>query len=327
MIRRIPVILAAAFVLLAVGEGDRLSRAQRATLRAEDMRASPQRLIAGGIENLYRLSPRLLSGGQPEGDAGFAALKGLGVKTVISVDGAVPDLGRAKRFGLRYVHLPVGYDGISREQALRLIKAVQTLPHPVYIHCHHGKHRGPTAAGLCGMGTEQWSQQQALAWLSEAGTAPEYRGLFETIRTFTLPTERELEEASGAFAERAHVSTFVEAMVEIDGLWDRIKLCREAGFRSPRNHPDIDPPHEVLQLAEQFREALRSDHARQSNADFRTKLRAAERAASTLHASLASDRDVGSQSARTTAEAGFQQMTKTCTACHATFRDNSSPKN
>src|SRR4051812_43585744 len=50
--------------------------------------ALPERLKVVGIENVYRLSPRLYSGGQPEGRAGFSALKRLGIRTLISVDGA-----------------------------------------------------------------------------------------------------------------------------------------------------------------------------------------------------------------------------------------------
>src|SRR5215203_3182916 len=68
----------------------------------------PRKLDAPGIENLYRLTEGLYSGGQPEGEAGFAALKRLGVRTIISVDGARPDVETARRFGMRYVHLPVG---------------------------------------------------------------------------------------------------------------------------------------------------------------------------------------------------------------------------
>ena len=45
------------------------------------------------------------------------------MRTVISVDGARPDVVRAHSFGLRYVHLPIGYDGVPREQALRIARA------------------------------------------------------------------------------------------------------------------------------------------------------------------------------------------------------------
>ena len=109
-------------------------------------RAGPVPVEVERLHNVYRLSDRLYSGSGPEGDAGFSSLQTLGVKTVITVDGAAPDVARAERFGMRYVHVPVGYDGIPREEAWRLAKAARDLPGPVYVHCHHGMHRGPAAA-------------------------------------------------------------------------------------------------------------------------------------------------------------------------------------
>src|SRR5262249_41353434 len=138
----------------------------------------PERMATPGIENAFRLSARLYSGGEPQGEGAFQALKALGVKTVISVDGARPDVETAHRYGIRYVPLPVSYDGIPREQALRIVQAARTLPGPVFVHCHHGKHRGPAAAALCGLVMEGWTRGQALEWMNLAGTSPDYRGLF-----------------------------------------------------------------------------------------------------------------------------------------------------
>src|SRR4051794_32733608 len=76
--------------------------------------AAPAKVEAPGLHNVYRLTPGLYSGSSPEGDTGFRSLRRLGIHTVLSVDGARPDLERARRHGLRYVHLPVGYDGVPR---------------------------------------------------------------------------------------------------------------------------------------------------------------------------------------------------------------------
>src|SRR2546423_1384396 len=83
----------------------------------------PEKVEAKGLHNVYRLSETLYSGSSPEGDEGFASLQRLGVKTVISVDGARPDVERAHKYGLRYVHLPIGYDGVPEGQALRIARA------------------------------------------------------------------------------------------------------------------------------------------------------------------------------------------------------------
>src|SRR5262245_9667583 len=92
------------------------------TDQAKTPAAAPERLDIRGTENSFRVSPRIYSGGEPRGAEAFAALKKLGVKTVISVDGAAPDVEAARKVGIRYVHLPIGYDGIPREQSVRIIK-------------------------------------------------------------------------------------------------------------------------------------------------------------------------------------------------------------
>lgn len=89
-----------------------------------DRGLEPNALEAPGLHNVYRLDEKLLSGSSPEGELGFRSLQDLGVRTVLSVDGARPDVELARKYGLRYVHLPIGYDGITREQALRLSRAI-----------------------------------------------------------------------------------------------------------------------------------------------------------------------------------------------------------
>src|SRR5262245_42817749 len=107
--------------------------------------AKPEKLAVEHLPNAYRITDKVISGGLPEGDAAFQELADLGVKTVISVDGMKPDVETAKKHGLRYVHLPHGYDGVPSERVLELAKAVRELPGLIYIHCHHGKHRSPAA--------------------------------------------------------------------------------------------------------------------------------------------------------------------------------------
>ncbi|PYL00208.1 MAG: hypothetical protein DME19_05935, partial [Verrucomicrobia bacterium] len=156
-------------------------------LLAEDSPAKTNTLVSGapvgihaldakGIENFFQLSARIYSGSSPEGEPAFGALRARGIKTIISVDGAKPDVERARRYGIRYVHLPFGYDGVPTNRALTLLKAAQVLPGPIYVHCHHGVHRGPAAAAVICMGAEGWTPERAKAWLQLAGTATNYAG-------------------------------------------------------------------------------------------------------------------------------------------------------
>jgi len=283
--------------------------------------AAPERLPIPGIENTFRLSPRLFSGGDPHGVKALEAIKALGVRTIISVDGATPDVEAARKLGLRYVHLPIGYDGVPREQAVKLVQAVKMLPGPVYVHCHHGKHRGPAAAAVCGIATEGWSKEKALSWMKQAGTSPDYRGLFTSAREFVPPTAEELEQAGPELPERAKVPALVEMMVQVDKRWDHLKDVEKAGFKTPADQPDIDPPHEALQLVEMFRELVRLPEAKERGKDFLAAAEAAERHAKSLEDALRSFGDRPTAEARKAADSAFLAVGKSCTTCHARHRD------
>src|SRR5205807_10192310 len=145
---------------------------------------------------------KLLSGSGPEGAAGFRSLRELGVKTVISVDGMTPEVELARREGLRYVHLPIGYDGVPREQALRIARAVRDLPGPVYLHCHHGKHRGPAAAAVATLCLDaSCPVEAAVAFMKQAGTDPRYRGLYASPGKLRRPSRADLDRVAGDFPE------------------------------------------------------------------------------------------------------------------------------
>src|SRR3712207_3553770 len=65
-----------------------------------------------GLHNFLPVSSQVYCGGEPEGEEGFQTLARLGVTMIVSVDGARPKVALARKYGLRYVHIPIGYDGI-----------------------------------------------------------------------------------------------------------------------------------------------------------------------------------------------------------------------
>jgi protein tyrosine phosphatase (PTP) superfamily phosphohydrolase (DUF442 family) len=289
--------------------------------RPEQNRPDPAKVEALGLHNVYRITDRLYSGSSPDGVEGFRSLKQLGIKTVISVDGAEPDAAAARKFGLRYVHLPFGYDGIPREQVLRLARAVRDLPGPVYIHCHHGKHRGPAAAATIHLCLDdKCTVGQALAEMRRAGTDPHYTGLYAVPRTLVRPSAKDLDAVPIDFSEVAKVPDLAHRMVEIDAHWENLKLIQAAGWKTPSDHTDLDPPHEALQLAEQFHEAARLAPVKERPDEFRHWLSDAEKSARTLEISLRAGKD--SRAARQAgADQAFRKSATSCTQCHAKYRD------
>jgi len=274
------------------------------------------------IHNFYQVTPRLYSGSQPEGDAAFAELQKLGVKAIISVDGAIPDVEAAKAKGIRYIHLPIGYDDVPREQALLLAKAMNEVAGPVFVHCHHGKHRGPAAVGVCAIADGTWTNEQAVDWMNKAGTSKDYAGLFDSVGKFKKPEAATLAKVTGPLPEKAAVPPMAKAMVTVDERWERLLAARKVGFKNVPGHADIEPSHEALQLAELFREMARQADAQALGDDFTARLAQADAEAMELHTAIKAWKESRyPPQLLTVVEAKADVVAKSCKTCHVRHRN------
>lgn len=270
-----------------------------------------------GLHNVITVTAKLLSGSCPEGEAGFKSLHDLGVKTIISVDGAKPDVELARKAGLRYVHIPIGYDGVPREKALQLAKAVDTLPGLVYLHCHHGKHRSPAAAAAvrrCLDGS--CTAEVALGLLKLAGTDPNYKGLYADATAMKPATAEELAKASSEFPAIAAVGDLAKRMVEVDERCDRLKAIRKAGWVTPPGQADLEPAHEALLLREALQEAARLPASAKKASGYR-KL---------LDEAIIQVREIEEELRRSPRdgvklERSFKALSTGCVQCHQRYRD------
>jgi protein tyrosine phosphatase (PTP) superfamily phosphohydrolase (DUF442 family) len=80
--------------------------------------------------------------------------------------------------GMRYDHLPIGYDWMDKARTSEIARAVKKLPHPLYIHCHHGTHRSAEATGAVAVTLGLLTPTKAVEHLKVSGTAPNYTGLY-----------------------------------------------------------------------------------------------------------------------------------------------------
>lgn len=285
-------------------------------------KAMPEKVEAKHLPNPWRLHPRVISGGLPAGEAAFQELVDLGVKTVISVDGAKPDVGLAKRYGLRYVHLPHGYDGVPEQRVQELAKAVRDLPWPIYIHCHHGKHRSPAASMAACVAAGLLSPDGARDILKRVGTGEHYRGLYRSAESARPLDAAMLDALQVEFPEEAEVPPLAEAMVAIDEASERLRTMAAARWRAPAASPSLEPAHEALLLREHYTELLRTDAVRDQPEGFRELLSASEAAARQLEIGLAEWGRAGSPAPPpATVDRAWGAVAQSCVDCHRAYRD------
>lgn len=289
-----------------------------------------------GIHNVVAFADGFYSGSVPEGDAGFDSLVALGVKTVISVDGAIPELEKAKARGMRYVHLPIGYDGFDDARKGQLVRAVRDLAKPIYLHCHHGKHRSAGAAGTVGVSLGWITNDVAIARMKVSGTAEGYKGLWACTAKAAPMMAALIDAARADFPEVTKPDSMTAAMVTIDEVFDRLKLVEKNAWTVPADHPDLAPAADAGKIADLYRlldgdahlAALADDAAR---ADFRVKMAAGAGLASELETLLAgggpkatgaAESDEAAIAAhRKKLSAAMKQLGANCKDCHVKYRD------
>lgn len=313
MLRTIATFAAAALLAACAAQPPRAPAAPPPAL------AATYPVDAPGLHNVVAYGPGLWSGSLPEGDAGFATLRAWGVRTVISVDGAEPDLARAKAAGIRYVHLPVGYNGFDEARKIELARAVHDLPGPIYVHCHHGRHRSAGAAATVAVALGMLSTEQAVARMRVSGTAPGYKGLYACAAEAKPLGQAQLAAARADFPEVTRPDGFVAGMVAIDEEFEHLKLVERSGWSVPADHPDLVPASVAGALADHFR-LLRSDpRSRTQPEAFTQMLAAAERDAQAIEDALAAGM---APEARSAALAGpMRALSASCKDCHVRFRD------
>lgn len=282
---------------------------------SQDSAEQPHRVVTSKLRNVIQVNADILSGALPEGPDAFAELRKLGIKTVLSVDGMTPEVELAKENGLRYVHLPIGYDGISKERQFEIAKALKELPRPIYVHCHHGKHRSPaaTASGCYSIGAV--TREQANKVLELAGTNKGFQGLYDAVAKARLITYDEFAQAQVEFLEISPVPVIAEAMTGMDEVFEHLKEANEAKW--PR---DKKIANDALLLLEHFVELERLEAVQSRPAKFRESLAEGERHARELEKLLRGG-DLGVEARSKHLTASFLSIETNCKSCHRQFRD------
>jgi protein tyrosine phosphatase (PTP) superfamily phosphohydrolase (DUF442 family) len=257
-------------------------------------------------------------GPQPEGPEDFQHLADSGIRTIISVDGATPKVADATSVGLRYVHLPLGYDGVSAVRRLELAKAFETLPRPIYVHCHHGKHRAPTAAAVGLISLREISVAQGQSIQASAGTSPRYQGLLQSVLKCTPLTAQQLEAVEVEFTSEAPTQPIVTMMVHLD------EALLELESRQNQNWAWVDDSttgtSAEVRLKELFQEYRRGDEYKQAELLYQKAIDEAWKLSTDLQTAV-ENLNTDHFKAAPVATQKLQALKSHCTACHAKFRD------
>ncbi len=284
-----------------------------------------------GLHNVYQLSENIISGAEPEGPEALEQIATWGVKTILSVDGKAPDAETAAELGMRYVHVPIEYAGMSGEELVKISKTFRELEGPFYVHCYHGKHRGPAAAAIGRIVLDEVPRERAIAEMRQwCATSSKYEGLYSSVATARIPSGAESARSDFDF-ESAHSFEGMRAtMIQFARKWDWIKLANKNAWAEVANHPDVDPRHEAVQLHELFETCASLPEIRAWPDDFRGWLQDGREGSAQLERALNERARLLSAQVEDTAllsnalaeaDTAFARIGNSCSACHDVYRN------
>lgn len=272
-----------------------------------------------GLENLLRVGVRIYSGGEPNSE-GLLKLKELGIKTIVSVDGLPPDSESAEKLGLKYIHIPLGYDGIGKKERQQFATLMTHTKGKIYVHCHHGKHRGPAAVATCMIISGDLDQEQAMAYMAVAGTSKDYKGLWDSVASIQRG-----EVEAGSLSElpsRVESDDIAQHMAKLDRRWELIQEQMKQSL--DLNLSDPNKTHqEVISMMEYFRESARSVQ-RDREGKWGNAKSMQELVDQLLHSSKTAEQFANTikNGDKKKASESFASLAQQCKSCHGKYRDH-----
>lgn len=264
------------------------------------------------LENWLPIHEDVISGATPDGPAAFAELHQRGIRTVISVDGKPPDLKSAHASGLRYVHVPIGYDGIDGSTTKLLASAITQLPKPIYFHCHHGKHRGPAAAVAACIASGRIDPDRGEDLLRVAGTSARYGGLYRDVRNAKRMKDDALTRPT-KFPDLVEPEDLVAMMLKLETNFSDLGQAIKARHQHRQQHF-------ATMVSEQFREMARRKHEVNDTESFNKHVAASQATVEELNDAL-EQRAIAQHVTDQSITRIYRILGEQCKLCHQRHRD------
>jgi len=203
----------------------------------------------------------------------------------------------------------------------RIAKTFRELDGPFYVHCFHGKHRGPAAAALGRVVLDGVPREQAIAEMRQyCGTSKKYEGLYSTIAFGDVPSEEATAACPFDFAPAHRFKGFRQAMIDICRSYETAEKLAKNGWRATDEHPDANAANEARRTAEVFAQTVELDEVQARPEDFRGWLADSARESGQL-AELLDRHAKGDAGAGEQAHEVLKSLKASCTACHTKYRN------
>ena len=140
------------------------------------------RLDKSGLPNLHKVSDALYRGAQPT-EEGYAALKAMGVKTVVCLRESRSNDDAVRQAALEPIHISSDAWDLKPDEVAAFLKvATDPARQPVFVHCRHGADRTGTMCAAYRIAVQGWTKGEALLEMTRGGFG--FHSNFENLVEF-----------------------------------------------------------------------------------------------------------------------------------------------
>lgn len=136
--------------------------------------APAEKLNLAGLSNAGRINDVLYRGAQPSAQ-GLAALKNLGVTTIVDLRGEASEVQwertKAESLGLRFVSMPLsGWAPPTDRQVAQFLQLFHDAPQEkFFVHCRYGADRTGVLVAAYRISQQSWTVDQAISEMHSFG--------------------------------------------------------------------------------------------------------------------------------------------------------------
>lgn len=145
--------------------GSCTSRTTRASSRPGTW-AKP--VASAALKNFYRLDADVFRSEQPTRQA-FEEARAKGIKSIINLRADHSDAALVEGLGFHLVEVPMTAGGFSEEDVVKALRAIESAPKPVLVHCQYGADRTGVVLAMYRVVVQDWTKEDALAEMTGGG--------------------------------------------------------------------------------------------------------------------------------------------------------------
>jgi len=125
-------------------------------------------VAAKSLQNFFRLSTEVYRSAQPT-RMGFEDAWRAGIKSVLNLRERHSDAPLVAGLDMTLFEVPMNAGAFGEEEIVKALRAIQSAPKPVLIHCQHGSDRAGVVAAMYRIVFEGWTKEDALDELRHGG--------------------------------------------------------------------------------------------------------------------------------------------------------------